>query len=208
MHKDDIYPFIVIEGIDGSGTSTQCKLLVDRLIANGITAKATQEPTDGPIGKLIRQGLGENDTHFENATMSLLFAADRIDHIEKTVRPAIESKSAVISDRYLASSMAYQGLWEESQWIHLINSRSIVPALMIFVDVDTKIAEERREKRGGEAEIYETKVIQEQVASKYKEVLKELSNWTRSVTVDGNQDIERVQEDIWLEVQPLFANLQ
>lgn len=206
MHKDDLYPFIVIEGIDGAGTSTQCKLLVEALKAEGINAEATEEPTPGPIGRLIREGLGNTGSSFHHASMSLLFAADRIEHIESMVRPAIESQTAVISDRYLASSMAYQGLWEDTQWIQMINSRAIVPSLMIFVDVDTAVAEQRRNDRGGEPEIYETKVIQEKVAQKYKEVLEELSNWTRTVVVNGNSDIEQVRKDIWLEVKPLFPN--
>ena len=108
--------FIVIEGIDGSGTTTQCSILADRLTEKGLPVHTTREPSDGPIGVLIRQVLTgrvvvsgrQGARPFNWATMATLFAADRLDHLEAEVIPNLTDGVTVICDRYDHSSVAYQ----------------------------------------------------------------------------------------------------
>lgn len=207
MHKTDQYPFIVLEGIDGAGTSSQTELLVKKIISEGHVAKATQEPTGMPIGSLIRKHLSGDLEKISSTTMSLLFASDRADHVSKEIVPWIQQKTVVVSDRYLASSMAYQGIDEDLHWIQLINSRIEIPSLMIFLEVDPKVAEQRRQQRDQKPEIYENSFFQEQVAEKYREVCDLLTSWTRVVTIDGNQTIDSVSDAIWREVQPFVNKL-
>src|SRR5580700_7954803 len=107
--------FVVLEGIDGSGTTTHVARLADRLRARKQTVRTTREPSDGPIGTLVRQvltgrivvpgGRAPNWT-----TMALLFAADRMDHIEAEIDPWLASGGVILSDRYDASSLAYQSV--------------------------------------------------------------------------------------------------
>src|SRR5215472_4321878 len=107
--------FVVIEGIDGAGTTTQVGRLVDRLRKSEIDARGTREPSDGPVGTLIRQVLAGRVVVPGGrapgwATMALLFAADRVDHVEAEIEPALAKGSVIVSDRYDASSLAYQSV--------------------------------------------------------------------------------------------------
>ena len=112
-------PFIVIEGIDGCGKGTQAKLLFDHLKDLGKEVLLTAEPTKGPLGKMIREHL--SDPFLDDESLALLFAADRIEHLEKEVRPALEAGKIVISDRYVYSSVAYQGQRIDLDWVGDIN---------------------------------------------------------------------------------------
>src|SRR5262245_48963099 len=110
--------FIVIEGVDGSGSTTHTKLLSKALKKRGFRVHITCEPTTGPIGALIRQVLQKRITSPGEAgpqslgwsTMALLFAADRLDHLDSEVIPSLRTGEWVISDRYDLSSLAYQSL--------------------------------------------------------------------------------------------------
>src|SRR5512139_742195 len=110
--------FIAIEGIDGAGTTTQAKLLFDGLRARGLPVHLTREPSDGPIGVLIRQILTgrvvvpglQGPRAPDWATMALLFAADRLDHVEAEIAPNLADGVTVVSDRYDYSSVAYQSV--------------------------------------------------------------------------------------------------
>src|ERR1017187_1840709 len=107
--------FVVLEGIDGAGTTTHVARLAERLRASRVPVRATREPSDGPIGTLVRQVLtgrivvpGGRAPAW--ATMALLFAADRMDHVETEIEPFVASGGTMISDRYDASSLAYQSV--------------------------------------------------------------------------------------------------
>ncbi len=127
--------FIVLEGVDGSGSTTQTKLLAEFLNQNGIRALATKEPTEGRIGRLIRSYLQSNSPH--PSIDALLFAADRIEHLETVVKPALERGEHVISDRYLESTLAYQTVdGVNTEWIEAINSFAIKPDLVIILDIN------------------------------------------------------------------------
>jgi len=149
--------FIVIEGIDGSGSTTHSKLLAKALRQRGIRVAETCEPSGGPIGGMIRQVLqrrlfvadAAGPRAFAWSTMALLFAADRMDHLDSTVVPALRDGAVVISDRYDLSSLAYQSATAPTgekvvSWIRELNARAIRPDLTIVIDVPPEVAEERR----------------------------------------------------------------
>src|SRR5262245_41228317 len=130
---------IVLEGLDGAGTTTQARRLVDTLIARGRIAHLTREPSDGPVGRVLRALLaGEHailGQRIDQATFGLLFAADRMDHLQREVTPALEAGEIVVSDRWYHSSLAYQGTGADRAWIRILNQRARVPDLTIFLRV-------------------------------------------------------------------------
>jgi dTMP kinase len=135
--------FICIEGLDGSGKTTQAKLLAKKL-RKSYNAVYTAEPSLGKIGTYIRERCLYGKKRLSSAAEALLFAADRIEHVENEVLPALNAKKLVISDRYLYSSLAYQGAAGLSlEWIEEINEHALKPDLAIFIDVDPKTAMRR-----------------------------------------------------------------
>ena len=139
--------FVVLEGIDGSGTTTQVARLAERLRAMRVPVRATREPSEGPIGTLIRQILsGRLIVPGGSApgwtTMALLFAADRMDHIESDIAPFVASGGVVVSDRYDASSLAYQSISSGAdsknsvEWIRALNRYARRPDLTIVLDLE------------------------------------------------------------------------
>ena len=135
--------FICIEGLDGCGKTTQAKLLARRL-GKSHNAVYTAEPSRGKIGAFIRHRCLYGDKRLSSEVEALLFAADRIEHIEKEVLPALYEGKIVISDRYVYSSLAYQGAAGLSlEWIEKINKHALHPDLAVFIDVDPKIAIKR-----------------------------------------------------------------
>ncbi len=143
--------FIVLEGIDGSGTTTHTQLLGQWLDNQGYAVILTQEPTDRTIGSLIRRNLKTKDT---SAVLdALLFAADRMDHLESLIIPSLKSNKIVISDRYVESSVAYQtvaGL--DIKWVLEINKFAVKPDLTIILDVAPEVGLNRKLKLGDKFE--------------------------------------------------------
>src|SRR4051794_22424187 len=150
--------FIVIEGVDGAGTTTQVAQLTAALRRRGRSARETREPSIGPVGALLRQCLtGRFVTPSPSGpvapnwqTMALLFAADRLDHIAAEIDPLLEQGVCVISDRYYHSSVAYQALTgagdrgQAIAWIRELNAHARKPDLTIVLDVSAAQAAERR----------------------------------------------------------------
>ncbi|HYY53573.1 MAG TPA: dTMP kinase, partial [Myxococcales bacterium] len=107
--------FIALEGLDGSGTTTQAERIASVLRAQGRRVLLTREPSDGPIGTLIRLaltgrlGLPQRSGPLTEEALALLFAADRVDHLAAVIEPALERGELVVCDRYVLSSLAYQG---------------------------------------------------------------------------------------------------
>jgi dTMP kinase len=170
--------FIVLEGIDGCGSTTQAKRLIDALKAKGLDARLTWEPSTGVVGRLIREILkqGFTEVHGERAhdwaTMALLFAADRMEHVDSVILPAVAEGAIVVSDRYDLSSVAYQSATASGgaavvPWIRELNRHSVRPDLTLVLDIDADLAEERRKGRGGVPEIYEHTELQRRLAAIY-----------------------------------------
>ena len=188
---------IVLEGLDGAGTTTQARRLVAHLIAKGGKAHLTREPSDGPIGQLIRQMLTGNHAiegqSIAQSTFGLLFAADRLDHLQREVDVQIAAGATVVSDRYYHSSLAYQGTGADRDWITLLNARARKPDLTIFLQVRPEVAAARRMSAGRVQELFEDMRMQEEVAAGYKATLSELSaQGERIETIDGEASADEV----------------
>jgi dTMP kinase len=132
--------FICIEGLDGSGKTTQAKLLTKKL-QKSHNAVYTAEPSHGKIGTFIRNSYLYGEKRLSSVIETLLFAAERIEHVENEVLPALHQGKLVISDRYVYSSLAYQGAAGLSlEWIEKINEHALRPDLAVFIDVNPKTA--------------------------------------------------------------------
>ena len=139
--------FIVIEGLDGSGKTTQAKLLV-RALRRTRDAGFTAEPSHGEIGRFIRRRILYGEKRMPTAMEALLFAADRIDHVQNEVMPALSSGRVIVSDRYLYSSLAYQGsAGLDLEWIQAVNGCAVRPDLALFVDVSPEIVLKRLKRK-------------------------------------------------------------
>jgi dTMP kinase len=166
--------FIVLEGIDGSGTTTQTRLLAEYLESVGRSTLATREPSAGPVGQLLRSMLSDPAGRPDRGwgTLALLFAADRLDHLQREIEPALAAGRSVVGDRYDVSSLAYQSATAGSgcdvlPWIAAINSRARRPDLTLVIDVEPDVAERRRLARGGVPELFEQRQLQARLAALY-----------------------------------------
>jgi dTMP kinase len=187
---------IVLEGIDGAGTTTQAARLVESLRAAGREAHLTREPSDGPVGRLLREMLAGRHAPVDATTMSLLFAADRADHLQREVEPALARGAIVVSDRWYHSSLAYQGADEDRHWIEVLNQRARRPDLTILLEVAPEIAAARRKADARQDELYDALDMQKRVARGYREVAERLASRETIVTIDGNRPLDEVTADV------------
>ncbi len=181
---------LVLEGLDGAGTTTQAKRLVDHIRDAGGAAHLTREPSDGPIGRLIREMLvGKHalpDQPLAQSTFGLLFAADRMDHLQREVEPQLAAGATVVSDRWYHSSLAYQGTGADRDWIAALNARARRPDLTIFLEVRPEVAAQRRVAAGRVQELFEDVRMQEEVAAGYRATITELlAQGERIEVIDG-----------------------
>jgi dTMP kinase len=140
--------FIVFEGIDGSGKSTHIKALADELRSQGNSVLTTSEPSKDRIGNFIRRYAERNDSRLTPETEALLFAADRFEHVKTVIEPALRRGRIVISDRYLYSSLAYQGAGGlEVDWIRKMNRFAPKPDLGILLDILPEFSLQRVNRR-------------------------------------------------------------
>lgn len=137
---------VAIEGVDGAGKTTQAKKLVRALKARGIRAHYTSEPSDSRYGAIIRQLLSRRGVNPH--ILALLFAADRLHHVERVVNPLLQQGTIVVCDRYLYSSYAYQGVMTgHPLWVREINSRVPAPDIAVLLDVPVQDALRRKKRR-------------------------------------------------------------
>jgi dTMP kinase len=199
--------FVVLEGIDGAGTTTHVGKLTERLRSMRVQVRATREPSDGPVGTLVRQVLtgrvvipGGRAPGW--ATMALLFAADRMDHVESEIEPFITEGGVMISDRYDASSLAYQSISsgadakEAVEWIRSLNRYVRRPDLTIVLDVPPETASERRLFRGEPAQLYEQNEVQRALAAFYKDLARHMPK-DRVVVIDASGSVDEVHARVW-----------
>jgi dTMP kinase len=187
--------FIVFEGLDGSGKSTQVRELSSKLQKMKYEVISTKEPTNkSVIGSLIERIL-YNHTVVPDEVLALLFAADRANHTINTIIPALEKGSIVISDRYVYSSLAYQsrGMKKrlEIDWIRSINQAAIEPDLVIFLDVSPKEAVlrlQKGQKRVQDHNFFENLEVQTRIRDAYYDVF----NFHQLDTNIQNIDILRI----------------
>jgi dTMP kinase len=195
--------FIVLEGLDGAGTTTQSRLLGERLRREGRRAHVTAEPSGGPVGSLLRLVLqqrinGGAGDGFDPHALALLFAADRLDHLAAEVLPRLAAGEDVISDRYTLSSLAYQSLTTgDASWVAEINGRARVPDLTIFLRVRPGLALGRRRGAGTTPELYEVDGFQRRVARSYERAVASLrASGQRIEVLDGERPVDVVADDV------------
>ena len=200
--------FIVIEGIDGSGKTTQVKLLVDRLMNLGVEFNHTVEPSPSPIGRLIRQEYLSGHTETHEKVITMLFAADRFDHILNPITGIIAQLNKginVICDRYYLSSLGIQGAMLGSIdfpfQCNRINIDALRPDMTIFLDLHPTNAMDRITRNRRNLEIYETFKKQVDIRNKYFEVMDILKSEGEDIRiVDASGTAESVAELVWANV--------
>lgn len=183
---------ICVEGLDKSGKTTQSRLLVEALVNMGFEAVYTSEPSSGEIGRFIKRYVLHRRRRLPATVEALLFAADRVDHIEREVKPMLDEGKIVVLDRYLYSSLAYQGAAGlDLKWIMEINKMAPKPDLAIYLDVPVEVIMMRIQKRQRRS-VMESLETQLKVREIYLKLVKE----GYLLLIDGNRSIEEVSQDI------------
>ncbi len=193
--------FIVFEGIDGAGKTTQIQLLAERLRAEGRTVAITAEPTTSVTGKMLREALSGRDPRTASE-MAALFVLDRIHHnvgeggIEQLLAEGVD----VICDRYYYSSLAYQGSQTDFEWVKAMNLNCPEirrPDICIFLDLEPKesLARIRSNRTSAEIEIYETEEILGAVRDKFLAVLDTIGD--KVAVIDAAHPIDEVAERVY-----------
>jgi dTMP kinase len=191
--------FIVIEGLDGSGKTTQAKLLSKKLNKTH-NVLLTAEPSLGKIGSFIREDCLYEETRLPIEAEALLFAADRIEHMHNEVKPALDQGKLVICDRYIYSSLAYQGSAGLSlDWIKTINARALQPDFSIFIDVSPEKVIERLQRKKS---VMETLEIQQRVREVYLQYIKK----GELIRVDGDKSKDSVADELYDKVSTLLKS--
>lgn len=191
--------FIVFEGIDGAGTSTQIKKLVE---SNPEKFVSTCEPTSGPTGKFLRQMLA-GDFSVDEKTNAFLFAADRCEHIygKDGVIETINKGKTVLSDRYFFSSLAYQSISCGEEIPYFVNSKFPLPEYLFYFEINPEVSLARVDARNEKKEIYEKLDTQKMIASKYNEVISrfegtELGEGMKVIRIDASKGIDEIATEI------------
>ena len=184
--------YIVFEGIDGAGKSTQIQLLKEWLEANGFEVETIVEPTDSEVGKLIRKILQRSDATTDRIqkTLALLFAADRMLIMDRLS----DDKKVILSDRSFISSLAYQ---EPAEWIYEINSYAKTPDLVLLLDLDVKKSVDRSSRE----DEFENEEFLTNVRADYLDIIKDFNY----EIINANNGINKVSSDIKKAVAPYMG---
>ena len=191
--------FVVLEGLDGAGTTTQLRMLSERLAREGTPHWATWEPTDGAVGKMLR-GILAKQIRAHPRTIALLYAADRSEHVNEPLA-GIEARTRrgelVISDRYLFSSLAYQGTETEYDYVRVLNSGFPLPQRLLFIDTPVEVCQERLAARHVE-ELYDGIAFQERVREGYLRAIESYAGSGMQVSLlNGDRPAGLIHGDIW-----------
>ncbi|MFW6282908.1 MAG: dTMP kinase [Minisyncoccales bacterium] len=193
--------FIVFEGIDGAGTSTQAKKLAEKLNHEGIITELTNEPTEERIGKLAREVL-QKKWQTSPEALQLLFCADRADHIFKKINPALKNNKSIISERYFYSTIIYGSLHVDQKWLKELCKIFIEPDLIFYLDLPEKIAIERIKERGEKIELFEKEDFLKKVRNGFNEIFQNKKNVYK---LDGRRSIDEVHKEIYEIVKSVYS---
>lgn len=198
--------FIAFEGIDGSGKSTQVKLVSEKLQQEGHKVYTTSEPTNNPIGTLIRS-IFKGKLEADHKTIAALYLADRLEHLlnkKDGILKKLEEGFTVVTDRYYFSSYAYHGTHMSLDWVIEANSlcaEILRPDLTIFIDVPAEVCMKRLNEDRDMMELYETLDNLNKVREKYFESFEKLSGEETIFITDGNRPLEAIFNDVWNEIE-------
>lgn len=201
--------FIAVEGIDGSGKSTQVQLLKTNLEQAGYKVYTTHEPTSFETGKLIRS-IFNHTVNADQHTIAALFVADRLQHLldkENGILAMLEKGYTVITDRYYFSSYAYHSAYVEMEWVMSINAKCaalLKPDLNVFVDVDPETAFNRIITSRTSTELYETNENLHKVYGNYLKAFELLKKSENIAFVNGKNEVQQVASEVFKIVKNLL----
>ncbi len=210
--------FIVLEGLDGSGTTTQGHRLAAELSRRGRRTIFTNEPSRGPVGAVLALFLskrlslspGGPERVLGPDLMALLFAADRLDHLDHEVLPALEAGVHVVCDRYVASSFAYQmaGGRDNLEWLREINRRAVRPDVTLFLRTPAEVCAARRGLSRTEESLFERIDEQRRIEANYDLVFDRLATEGEPIVVlDGGRTLPEVEAEILAHLDERFPDL-
>lgn len=197
--------FVVVEGGDGCGKTTQVARLAERLRSRGVEVRETFEPGATRVGEVVRVLVLDDVGVVDATTEALLLAADRAQHVAEVIGPSLARGAWVVSDRYVPSSLAYQGAArglgvEVVEQLNALATGNLVPDLVVVVDVDAEIAESRHGEPGDRLERV-GREFHAAVFAAYRQ-LAATRGWH---VVDGSGSPDQVHEAIWSVVEPLLT---
>lgn len=195
--------FIVIEGLDGAGSSTQVELLVKKLNQAGKKSHSTKEPTNNIVGGLIR-GLLTHEWSTTSEGFQLLFAADRAHHLKQKIMPVLEHGENIVSDRYYFSTIAFGSVNLNLDWLKNLNKYFLKPDLIFFIKVRPDVCLERIGKSRHRREFFEEKTKLEKTFKTYLKLAQDKKYNT--IIIDGEQEIEKVSQDIFEQAKKLLKS--
>jgi dTMP kinase len=194
--------FFVLEGIDGSGTTTQLKQASERARATGLAMRADCEPTAHPVGKLIRSIL-RHEIDALPSVLAPLFAADRRQHVDgpEGIRAAVSDGTIVLSDRYFFSSMAYQSLdlpWDD---VWAMNAPFPLPEALFWFEVDVDEAQARIDRRGQARERFEDAPTQRKIREAYHRAISQAeTQGLEVVRLNASLPVETLADEVWTRI--------
>jgi dTMP kinase len=194
--------FIVFEGIDKSGKETQAKLLYDYLKGKGFQLIYTEEPSPkNPIGRMIKKWLVGQVEIKSGKAITLLYAADRMEHLKKVILPALNVGKIVICDRYFYSTLAYESaiFGIKREWIKKLHENIKRPDLVIFIDIDPEVSLKR------ERPLPNDRLEKVELLKKVRGAYKEMANEERFFVVNGDRTKEEVFKDVRLVVDRILG---
>jgi len=202
LGDDSVFPpvldnFVVLEGLDGAGTTTQLRLAGDKLAALGIPHLCTGEPTDGAVGLLLRRIL-RRELSVQPATVAFLFAADRTEHVREMVA-GLQAGELVLCDRYLFSSLAYQAVACDFDFVRSLNQSFPLPRHVVFLDTPVALSQRRLQERSGRAqELFDGQEIQQTIRRGYRRAF-DLFRGSGMVvhTLEGEKSPEEIFGKFW-----------
>ncbi len=182
--------FICIEGLDGSGKTTHTHRLVRNLQKRGFDSIYTTEPSEGEIGRFIRASVLQGRQRVPRVVEGFLFAADRVEHLEKDVKPALREGKIVVSDRCVYSSLAYQGAAGlDLEWIEEINRFALPPDLALYIDVPPEVVVKRIRRKKSVMERLETQ-------RRVKQVYMKFVDKGKLISINGDRKKSEVEQNI------------
>ncbi len=201
--------FIVVEGLDGAGSTTQVRLIADHLQRLGYSVQTTKEPSDGPFGTVLRRAI-EHEAVFSPELLALGFATDRLSHMQEPggTLDLLESGIWIVSDRYLPSALAYQAAQGvDIGWLKTINEFAPIPDATVFVDTPVKTCLSRITVRGeNEDDIFHKRSTLYAVRKEYSKILSSGFRLGRLITADGSKPIPEIQNQIISDLHEVFEN--
>jgi len=182
--------FVCIEGLDASGKTTQAKMLTENLRQRGFDAVYSTEPSRGRVGRLIRSFILNREDRVPIALEALLFAADRVDHVESEIKPLLKQGKFVVCDRYVYSSFAYQGAAGlDLEWIEYVNRFALKPDQAILLDVPTDVVVSRLRRK---KTVMENRLNLDNVRQVYLKMVQD----GRLTLLDGNKQRGEIAQEV------------